>query len=87
MEPLITVEKINERLEATVNRLLEKHLFEALDEEFRCKIAVQANRIFTEFGVGHDILDVTVLEDGQGVRVYYRIDDYENTVEGRVSSA
>lgn len=85
--PKITVERLNSRLEATVHRCIEKHVFEELDEEFTRKVARQCKRIFEEFGARPHVLNCTILSDKSGVQVYYQLGDYENVIEGKVSSA
>ncbi len=84
--PKITIEDLNARLEATINRCLEKHVFDDLDDAFTIIVARQCGRIFKEFGATPHVLHCTILDDKSGVQLYYQLSDYENTIEGRVSS-
>lgn len=85
--PYISVEGLNARLEATVHRCLERNVFKELDEEFMRKVANQCSRIFEEFGARPHVLNCTILSDKSGVQIYYQLGDYENVIEGKVSSA
>ncbi len=85
-EPKITIGALNARLEATVHRCLEKHVFDELDDAFTIKVARQCGRIFKEFGAVPHVLHCTILDDKSGVQLYYQLSDYEHTIEGRVSS-
>jgi len=85
--PYISVEGLNARLEATVHRCIEKHVFDELDEDFARKVAKQCQRIFEEFGARPHVLNCTILGDKSGVQIYYQLGDYENVIEGKVSSA
>jgi hypothetical protein len=84
--PKITIEDLNARLEATVNRCLEKHVFDSLNEDFTRVVAKQCGRIFEEFGASPHVLHCTILDDKTGVQLYYQLSDYENTIVGKVSS-
>jgi len=87
MSQLVTIDQINARLEATVHKCLARHVFTFENDSFTRKVAKQCQRVFEEFGAGPDVMNVTLLDDNAGVQVYYRLQDYENTIEGKVSSA
>ncbi len=84
--PKISVEQLNQRLEATVNRCMERHVFDEIDDDLTIKVARQCGRVFKEFGAQPHALHCTILDDKSGVQLYYQLNDYENTIEGKVSS-